>query len=402
MKANGYDFDKAQAFLKDYGSAKTTITEDDKKRNKKLPGVSPLLFTDYLLDICAFIALDDVADGLPGYEEIPISVEVDPAVMSEYEVIRQAFKDNAGFRGKYPKTTTNFMRLLTTYPDMPYNQAPIVDPESNKVVFTPESIENNIDYKLEATLDLVDRKIADGEKVLIYYTWTNITNVKDMLQERLEAKGYKVAVLESNTVKNTKREEWVEERVAEGVDVLICNPRLVETGLDLLDFTTIIWYQLDYSVFTMRQASRRSWRLGQTHDIEVYFMYCQGTVQEDILALMATKLQASMAAEGRLSEEGLSAMSQNDDLTTQITNSVMKGISNKVDISSFNTTKKVRNGERLMIASDNRRRASRESLRYKKPYIARWYKFKKTTPRVAQSSDAIFSVLNQSLVNLFA
>ena len=33
---------------------------------------------------------------------------------------------------------------------------------------------------------------------------------------------------------------------------------------------------------------------------------------------MATKLQASMAIEGKFSEEGLNAMSNNEDLLTQI------------------------------------------------------------------------------------
>lgn len=402
MKSKGYDYDSTALFLKEYGSSKTTTTEDDKKKNKRLPGVSPLLFTDYLLDICAFIALDDVAEGLPGYAEIPLGVDLDPEVATEYEVIKESLKNNAGYRGAHRKATTSYIQLLQTYPDMPYGQAPIVDPEDNSIVFTPKNIEGHIDAKLNAIVELTESKITAGEKVLIYYTWTNITNIKDVLQEALENKGYQVAVLEAGTVKNVKREEWVEERVAEGVDVLICNPRLVETGLDLLDFTTIIWAQLDDSIFTMRQASRRSWRLGQLHDIEVYYTYYKETTQEDLLALMATKLQASMAAEGRFSEEGLSAMSQNDDITTQITNSVMKGISNKVNASSFNVTKKVVNAEKIVIHADERPRRSRQQLRYRKPFIKRWFKFKKEQPQIAKSNNAIFNLLDENLINILA
>ena len=39
-------------------------------------------------------------------------------------------------------------------------------------------------------------------------------------------------------------------------------PRLVQTGLDLVDFPTIAGFETDYLVSTMRQASRRSWRIG--------------------------------------------------------------------------------------------------------------------------------------------
>ncbi|MFR8333599.1 MAG: helicase C-terminal domain-containing protein [Oscillospiraceae bacterium] len=60
-----------------------------------------------------------------------------------------------------------------------------------------------------------------------------------------------------------KREEWVEKRVKSGLQVLITNPRCVETGLDLNAFTTLIFYSMGYNLFTLRQASRRSWRINQ-------------------------------------------------------------------------------------------------------------------------------------------
>ena len=48
------------------------------------------------------------------------------------------------------------------------------------------------------------------------------------------------------------------------MDVLMTNPRKVEVGMDLLDFPTIIFYQIPMSTYTLRQASRRSWRIPQT------------------------------------------------------------------------------------------------------------------------------------------
>jgi hypothetical protein len=34
-------------------------------------------------------------------------------------------------------------------------------------------------------------------------------------------------------------------------------------GLDLLAFPTLYFYETGYSLHTLRQASRRSWRIGQ-------------------------------------------------------------------------------------------------------------------------------------------
>ena len=50
----------------------------------------------------------------------------------------------------------------------------------------------------------------------------------------------------------------------------------------------------------MRQASRRSWRIGQTQPVQVVFMAYRNTLQADALQLVAKKLQSSLAVEGEL------------------------------------------------------------------------------------------------------
>ena len=68
-----------------------------------------------------------------------------------------------------------------------------------------------------------------------------------------------------------------------------------ETVFDLVDFPTICWYETDYGVYTMRQASRRSWRIGQTEPVQLAFMTYRNTLQADALKLVAQKLQSSLA-----------------------------------------------------------------------------------------------------------
>jgi len=57
----------------------------------------------------------------------------------------------------------------------------------------------------------------------------------------------------------------------------------------------------------MRQASRRSWRIGQRLPVQVVYFAYSGTLQAQALALVAKKLQSSLAVEGELVEEGLAA-----------------------------------------------------------------------------------------------
>ena len=123
-----------------------------------------------------------------------------------------------------------------------------------------------------------------------------------------------------------RREAWVADRVKEGIDVMICHPRLVQTGLDLIDFPTLIWYETDYSVYVMRQASRRSWRIGQTRPVKVVFMSYRNTLQADALKLVAKKLQSSLAVEGELPEDGLAAYGDDgDDLMMALARKIVSG-----------------------------------------------------------------------------
>jgi hypothetical protein len=54
------------------------------------------------------------------------------------------------------------------------------------------------------------------------------------------------------------------------------NPRLVATGLDLLAFPTLLFFEIDHSLFTMVQASRRAWRIIQDRPCKVFYpFYCE-------------------------------------------------------------------------------------------------------------------------------
>jgi hypothetical protein len=104
--------------------------------------------------------------------------------------------------------------------------------------------------------------------------------------------------------------------VKAGVQVVICHPKLVETGLDLLDFPTLIFYQTGYSLHTLRQASRRSWRIGQKLPVRVLFFFYKGTFQERCVQHMGRKCLTAMAMEGKFSGEGLNAMGDEDMMTS--------------------------------------------------------------------------------------
>ena len=50
---------------------KAQIAEKRAVRTRQLPGVSPLVFSRFLLEKTAFLSLSDMGKALPSYEEIP-------------------------------------------------------------------------------------------------------------------------------------------------------------------------------------------------------------------------------------------------------------------------------------------------------------------------------------------
>lgn len=345
MKVDNKDYENPSLFNNEYGVTEATYELDESDYNansrskKKLlserqkPGVSPLVYSIFLIDCAVFLSLNDMGKHLPDYEEIPVELELSDEIKTEYDRIEKAFRNCMNQRDAASrKLMSSFLSLLTTYPDQPYDNKPIYYPKSDEPVIIPKDLSSfeELHEKDIAALDIVERKVKNGERVLIYTSWIKI-DTQDKLKKLLEDKGYRVAVLEQR-IKPEKREEWVQKRIDGGIDVLITNPSLVETGLDLNAFTTLIYYNIGYNLFTFRQSSRRSWRINQTAPrIEVYILYYKGVMQARAIKLMASKLAAATLVEGNFSDEGLAALSDCSDMTSQLARELTKGIRDEME-----------------------------------------------------------------------
>ncbi len=203
----------------------------------------------------------------------------------------------------------------------------VFDPETENVLVQMPPLDKDRLYpKEQALVDLVAQERMAGRRVLVYVTHTGTRDITGRTQAFLTRNGFRSAVMKADAVAPDQRETWVAKQVAQGVDVLICHPRLIQTGLDLIEFPTICWFETDYSVYTMRQASRRSWRIGQSEPVKVVFMAYRNTLQADALKLVAQKLQSSLAVEGELPEGGLAAYGDDgDDLMLALARKLVSG-----------------------------------------------------------------------------
>jgi hypothetical protein len=65
--------------------------------------------------------------------------------------------------------------------------------------------------------------------------------------------------------------------------------------------------------YTLQQAARRSWRIGQKADVDVYFLGYRGSAQMACLELMAKKIAVAQSTSGDMPESGLDVLNQDGD-----------------------------------------------------------------------------------------
>jgi len=354
MTEDGYEWGSAgrERFTRDFGVIETIerITVEDNACSRKTkktvtikrkPGASPLLFGKYLMDHCAFIGLEDISDGLPSYREEVVSVAMEEPLKTAYEELEEeitaCLKEHRG----NSSVASTMLNALLAWPDHPYGFGTLYgsefDPETKcresfGIAETVDLDKNGTYAKERALIQEVKAQLARGRKCQVFAVYTNKHDVTARLEQLFRAEGIRAAILRAS-VPTHRREAWYREQLRRGIDVAICHPKIVETGLDLLDFPTILFHETGYSLHTLRQASRRSWRIGQRRPVEVKFFAYKGTMQEVCLRLMGKKLLVALAMEGKFTSEGLQAIDGDDDMLTAMARELVenKGIGETAD-----------------------------------------------------------------------
>jgi hypothetical protein len=324
------------AFNERYGRIETRITErsggpgEDNRmsRGSKTtvksvrPGIMPVLFGKHLIDKAVFLSLNEVAENLPPLDEecIPVrrDAELARAYTEEVETpLVEAIKEMMKRRDR--RLLGAMLQTLLAYPDYPFHWEAVgywQEGDFITVANPPDLPEDVIRPKERALIDLIRAEKAQGKKVWVYVVYTDKHDVEGRLERILKEAGFKVGVLRAS-VALARREEWIAQHAPQ-LDVVVSHPKLVETGLDLFDksgrhnFPTICFYETGYNLFTLRQASRRAWRIGQKEACRIVYLYYDGTMQSRAMALMGKKLTAAQSLEGCFSSEGLVALAGED------------------------------------------------------------------------------------------
>ena len=275
------DFERSdeRRWIQRYGFEEVTVGKPDddavedgrnsrrrkfRKVVRERPGLVPsALF--HIIGNTVFLRLADVASGLPDYDEQILLSSMDSeedatgysqrtAYNTVYEELRLKLAE--ALKAGSKRLLATYLQTLLAYPETCTKGETVFDPRSGDVIVqVPPLSEERLYPKEKALVDLVAAERMEGRRVLVYATHTGTRDITERMDDILTRHGFRVAVMKADAVAPERREAWVADKVKQGIDVMICHPRLVQTGLDLIDFPTLCWFETEFSVFQSTQKN---------------------------------------------------------------------------------------------------------------------------------------------------
>lgn len=340
---DGFEKGEIAAFVATYGVLqeirKTDEVDDgvfttkrkERKQVREIPGLSPSMFVKYLLDRSIFLDLNDLGLPLVEFHEEPVFIELDSTHKAAYDEFHRRLHDvctaaarAGGNQGAFAK----FLPATLNYADRPVAMEVQVGDE---VVSTPE-LPISYSAKERRLVKEVQKELAENRGVIIFCHFTSAYATDSRLQQVLAEHGIESAVLKSS-VSTEERMNWLEKQATLGTKVIICNMKLVEVGLDIIDWPTAIFYQGSYDIYTLRQAARRSWRIGQYRECRVKYFIAAGTQQQAQFEKILERRCHALLLEGRLDRSEMAKYIKDDSFSV-LTRKISADLSEIDDLSS--------------------------------------------------------------------
>ncbi len=268
---------------------------------KEKPGISPAI-VNRLLDTTIFLSLKDLGLAMPHYAEEVVTLTMTDKQSSQYRSMAKKLRDLAIKNRRY---LSSWLQWTLARPNSAFRDEVVeIDEVDRKGEFVrrkelmelPAIVDDETMPKESWLVDFCRSERQQGRKVLIYLRQTGTRDIQDRILKVLRDGGVRAEVLTSG-VNPRKREEWIAKRVV-GLDALVVNPKLVETGLDLIAFSSVVFAEIEYSLYTLWQAVRRVWRLGQTKPVKAIFSVYSEAMEARALALMGQKMKAAQLLYG--------------------------------------------------------------------------------------------------------
>ena len=147
--------------------------------------------------------------------------------------------------------------------------------------------------KLQHLDELVERLFEEeGRKVIVFSEWTTML---DLIEPLLTKRKLDFVRLDGS-VPQRQRQELVHKFQTDTECRLFLTTNAGSTGLNLQAANTVINVDLPWNPAILEQRIARAHRMGQTQPVQVFVLVTEGTIEENLLATLASKKELSLAA----------------------------------------------------------------------------------------------------------
>lgn len=332
FKKMGYGFNDVGKFVEHFGAKKYTTQKDiiEKKGSKtfvkvnEIPKISERIVS-LLAPFSVWLKMEDLNLKMPKYSEeahvIPMNTELYERLNKYREETTKLLKAHS------PKMLKSFAQRFMYLQNNPANPfeyeidgvISLENPVTGLKMHMKRTFNSKFDAfdseqlfsKEEKLIQLVKQEKEQGRNMLIYTIYNKVAKIAERVQKVLSenVEGIVIKVMPEH-ISGALIEPWIEENPC---DILIASPLKLATGLDLVQFPTIMFYETGTNLRTIQQASRRSWRaVGQNFPVKVMFLAYEG-IQAHILDIVAKKMRSAATIEGKKVVEGQIASVFDDD-----------------------------------------------------------------------------------------
>jgi SWI/SNF-related matrix-associated actin-dependent regulator 1 of chromatin subfamily A len=151
-----------------------------------------------------------------------------------------------------------------------------------------------IDKKLPRVIELIDEFLDNDRPILIFSCYIK------PLKKLLEHYGDKAAILTGEMNKD-KRQETIDKLTSGKAKIGLFSLKAAGMGIDGLQHVmdTVVFLDMDWVPANHEQAEDRTHRIGQTSQVQVYYMICEETIDEYMRDILREKQEvASLIVDG--------------------------------------------------------------------------------------------------------
>lgn len=139
--------------------------------------------------------------------------------------------------------------------------------------------------KIDELINLTKRIVENGHKILLFTSFKTALNI---VKEKFDQENITSYTIDGS-VSSKKRMELVDKFNKDNTNVFLIMLKAGGTGLNLTSADVVIHLDLWWNPQVENQATDRAHRIGQTKNVEVIKLICNGTIEERIIELQNKK-----------------------------------------------------------------------------------------------------------------